>query len=76
VDGRDAAASDDAITYLLNHAPFRVPQLQRGAAIFAQVVDSHALVVYADGEVPNSVTLRWARPKLRCLFSLTTTGCA
>jgi hypothetical protein len=64
------AASDDAISYLLNHAPFRVPQLQRGAAIFAQVVDSHARVVYADGEVPNTVTLNWARPKLRCLFSL------
>jgi hypothetical protein len=69
------AVSDDAITYLLHHAPFRVSQLQRGAAIFAQVVDSHGLVVYADGEVPNTVTLNWGRPTLRCLFSLTPTGC-
>ena len=68
-------ASDDAIAYLLGHAPFRVPQLQRSAAIFAQVVDPHGGVVYADGEIPNTATLSWAHPKLRCSFSLTATGC-
>jgi hypothetical protein len=69
------ASSEDATAYLLQHLPLRVPALERSAAVFSQVVDSKGHVVYADGEVPDTVTLSWAAdPKLRCRFSIT--GCA
>jgi hypothetical protein len=64
------ATSDHAVAYLLDHSPFRVLQLQRKAAVFSQIVDSADRVVYTDGEVPHTVTLTWAVPRLRCIYSL------
>ncbi len=67
------AGSNDAIAYLLTHRPLHVSEIQQSAAVFTQVVDAKDQVVYADGEVPNTVSLSWADPKLRCHLSIT--GC-
>jgi hypothetical protein len=66
------ADSQDAVAYLMKHAPLHVPEVERigGSAIFIQVVDADGHVVYINGGVPGTITVGWADPRFGCRFTM------